>query len=966
MKKIINPQFKETAEQRRFRQTYMIRIHAAYRFHESLGLMDLGEDRKISLQDIYVPLRFSGKELDEGRDWEEQGDTHSIIEILDNSRHIVLSGRPGSGKTTISRMIINLLSTRGLTNLAEHCGRRIPLYFKLRDYNMKGITSAGDLLDSFIKTQGAVLRFEISKEYLKFYLKQGWCFLIFDGVDEVGGLENRLKIRRFILEYFTKLNRENYLLVTSRPSGLGNASFSRAITKEESEVLKNWLSLFYVDSFNKSQAQEFSTKWFDLREENPETIKNKANEFIHDIEKIKSLSVLKRRPVFITMMAHIHTTKSKLPHSRAMAYEYMVQAYIEILDNTRRLHKTMYKAEEFIEWSFEDKIRLLQCIAYRFHTAEKKGKGDSLLVVEKKRLLIMIEGIINDNRERWETIRPDHAQQLLKFYLTRTGLLHEPEEGGVQFSHLSFQEYLTARFIYRKLIEENLFKAFLVIKKEIIPRLNQEHWQEVILLFFSLNKEATNDILEMMEKESDTQPGGKMYESFHTLILKMLDSDEYGIKDSEMDHWVKKVIDFIVRINSGFKKVIPKKKNFRRKEAAINQIDNFFSSTERKSKIESAKKYLNEVFDENYEIVQNNFTNKVAKNYLENILYFVLYKEDFSKSFKSKIANALPVLLNRAKYDTQYLACGELFTYYFNEYAEPVSKIYTIDESILCRDFVSISVFSQFSKEDPKKNWMNQILEWEWVIENLYSFSSLNNVVLKKTDLRERKATGKGINIKNYLDLLDKAEHAFWKKNWINLLWFSHDSGLKNAVKRINSRKLSKLISHRYISLSDHEPSKATISKLIDYDLIPDIFNKIGRIDKNYSLIIYKLRTILSIILAAFSDVEFNKKYRKIENPWKNYNELKVFYDLLCNPESIYDYLSQNSRVDIEKEAFIAQYEEYDQKPYSMRNMVKDILNGGEENFPTLSSEEALEKSIKLINEGLEFAEKHIKKKLKK
>ncbi len=145
MSKTINPDFPETTEQRKFRQSYMENVHKIYRFHESLGIMDLGEDKKISLQDIYVPLRFSEQELSETRDWESKEDTLSLLNVLDQSRHIVLSGKPGSGKTTMSRMILNLLSPKALTGIAEKCGRRIPLYFKLRDYKTRNIPSADDL-----------------------------------------------------------------------------------------------------------------------------------------------------------------------------------------------------------------------------------------------------------------------------------------------------------------------------------------------------------------------------------------------------------------------------------------------------------------------------------------------------------------------------------------------------------------------------------------------------------------------------------------------------------------------------------------------------------------------------------------------------------------------------------------------------------------------------------------------------
>ncbi|MCI5143897.1 MAG: NACHT domain-containing protein, partial [Candidatus Electrothrix sp. ATG1] len=324
--------FRETPAQRQFRQTYLEKLHEVYRLHEALGLMDLGEDKKISLRDIFVPLRFSSKELSESRDWEDEEGTFSLINILKQHQHIVLSGRPGSGKTTVSRMIINLLTTKALTSFTKQCGRRIPLYFKLRDYQLSSISSPEVLLDQFVASQSRVLEYEISRQHLEFYLRQGWCFIILDGVDEVGGWKNRIRVRQFVINHLMAFHKDNYLLVTSRPAGLERVPFSEYFSEKEERLQKKLPTLYHVDSFNKKQTGDFCQKWFALREENPKTVQKKAVEFRDSIEKIKSLSVLKRRPVFLTMMAHIHTTKGKLPHSRAKAYEYMVDAYIEHFD----------------------------------------------------------------------------------------------------------------------------------------------------------------------------------------------------------------------------------------------------------------------------------------------------------------------------------------------------------------------------------------------------------------------------------------------------------------------------------------------------------------------------------------------------------------------------------------------------------------------------------------------------------
>ena len=47
MKDNITPSFLETKEQRNFRQNYMKAINKAYRYDESIGIMDIGEDKKI-------------------------------------------------------------------------------------------------------------------------------------------------------------------------------------------------------------------------------------------------------------------------------------------------------------------------------------------------------------------------------------------------------------------------------------------------------------------------------------------------------------------------------------------------------------------------------------------------------------------------------------------------------------------------------------------------------------------------------------------------------------------------------------------------------------------------------------------------------------------------------------------------------------------------------------------------------
>jgi hypothetical protein len=963
MNKIINPDFKETREQLDFRHTYMKRVNAAYYFHESLGVMDLGQDKKVSLQDIYVPLRYSEKKLDETRDWEDEEGTFSLLDVLDKYKHIVFSGKPGSGKTTLSRMLINLLSTRALTALSEKCGRRMPLYFKLRDYKIGDIFSADTLLDNFIKSQSKTLKFDISRKHLEFYLKKGWCFLIFDGVDEVGGLENRLKVRKFILRTFGNYNENNYLIVTSRPSGLENAPFNKYLNQEEEDqdTIDNifidkyivnslpFLKLFYIDSFNKSQANEFSSNWFSLREPNPDIVEKKSSEFLESIEKIKSLSVLKRRPVFLTMMAHIHTTKGKLPHSRASAYEYMVQAYVEHIDIARRLNKELYPQEEFIDWSFDDKIKLLQSIAYKFNTAKSDNdENDRALVVSKNQLLSIIKEIIEEYKESWQTIKEEHAESLLRFYLTRTGLLHEPEEEKVQFSHLSFQEFLAARFIYKKLIE-NIFQVSEIIKKEIIARLPYElfnKWSETILLFFSLNKEASNAILKAIIKDLESpsndilkaSENDEKKDNFYLLLLKIIESEEYGIKDSEMEYWVKKLFEYICSME------LPERTGeFQEYNKAYELISSYFSPIERKQlKIDCANKVFTKLFEKYFEVLKQGNPAIVDKNKFENLLYSIFYEKSIAEKFKQELKNMLPAILNRKRFKYQFVSCAESIGFYFNEFYKPVYDFYTIDEAIIWRDITRCSVFSNFSKRDIKQDIKLILLEFEWIIEKLYIFSFLKcmDILIKSN------RNVKEVFSKNSANLLILEELIYEGVPLKNKLWFSN-IGLRYEWRlnhRVKGRKL------------DLNLKMIKINKILDVNIINKIIKIIvSSLSLKKSKTEFRWKELFALLTACalFSegDMRFEKKYRKIENPFKNYNDMKEFYNLLLNHKNFYNHLLTLCSEPMDKKTFLTQYKEYDEKPYSMRNMVKVILDNGKENYPDFSDKEALELSIKLINQ---------------
>ena len=362
----LNPFFAETPAQEEFRVGYLRKLTAQNREPDMAGLMDLPEDQPVALRQIFVPLRFATESMeawkrDEIDAYREDGDsekTISLSELLLKHPQVVVLGGPGSGKTTLTRWLSFALSDPKLSGLSLDLGRRIVVPFILRHY-IDAIDAAREdeaeaLLEAYCedfnkKDKKLFPDLEIATEDVLFYLKQGWGCLVFDGIDELGSVERRKKVRSWLLDYYLPLSSKNYLLCTSRPAGYSDCPFDERLPEEReaehrkrsAESAKNDLNeslvpkvterriaslqhlrRHYVAPFNEEQVKEFSRKWHLVRQRdgNEEAAREASNRFVAALEKHSGLLELQRRPVFITLMAHVHLTRQELPHSRVILF----------------------------------------------------------------------------------------------------------------------------------------------------------------------------------------------------------------------------------------------------------------------------------------------------------------------------------------------------------------------------------------------------------------------------------------------------------------------------------------------------------------------------------------------------------------------------------------------------------------------------------------------------------------------
>jgi len=193
-------------------------------------------------------------------------------------------------------------------------------------------------------------------------------------------------------------------------------------------------------------------------------------------ERIKSLA---SNPLMLTIIALVHRIEAELPHERVKLYDKCVTTLVETWDKVRGMKTALRR-------------RLLEKLAYSMHS-QPGEKGRTREVREGTLRLQLAHFLQSDPKNKMDE---DEIQKEVENFITlvktRSGLLVERGEGVYTFSHLTFQEYLTACDI-----EKRLAHSTDALWNEIQPRLHDAHWREVIMLLLgSLNRfEEHNSVL---------------------------------------------------------------------------------------------------------------------------------------------------------------------------------------------------------------------------------------------------------------------------------------------------------------------------------------------------------------------------------------------------------------------------------------------------------------------------------------
>ncbi|MCL1470817.1 NACHT domain-containing protein [Argonema antarcticum] len=367
----------------------------------------------------------------------------AALEAVKKFPKLMMLGKPGSGKTTF------------LKHLAIKCNKgeffkdKLPIFVGLKNFAEDASDSGDFSLVNYISQCLSNCNVNVSTEQVETLLEKGKALILLDGLDEVPSplLKKVLKsIRRIAEKYYN-----NNLVITCRiaADNLGFDGFTDV----------------QVADFNSEQIADFAKKWFvalakDFQQEGQE----KASQFIQKLQSPENKQVreLAVTPILLNLACLVFQANTDFPSKRSKLYEQGLEILLRKWDETRGIERN----EVYRNLNLPRKINLLSHVAYitfeRSNYFFEQDKIQQLITDYLKKL--------PDCQTDFDELQQD-GSDVLKSIEAQHGLLVERAQGIYSFSHLTFQEYFTAKQIVSS-SNPNTLKSLI----------NEKRWREVFLL----------------------------------------------------------------------------------------------------------------------------------------------------------------------------------------------------------------------------------------------------------------------------------------------------------------------------------------------------------------------------------------------------------------------------------------------------------------------------------------------------
>ncbi|AFY36634.1 putative signal transduction protein with Nacht domain [[Leptolyngbya] sp. PCC 7376] len=356
------------------------------------------------------------------------------LEVVRKHRKLMIWGKPGAGKTTFLKHLA-MSCTQG-----ELFPELVPFFVTLKNF-----AEEEDQPNLFTYLQSQAVIHGVDSERLRQIVVGGRAMILLDGLDEVRQEDSQRVIQG--LQKFADIWRDNFFAITCRIAAK-EYTFQGGFTEVE------------VADFNWEQISCFVNNWFRCKGE-----EKKVDEFLSALKKQKTIQELASSPLLLTLLCLVFEENFQFPQNRAELYKDGLDILLKKWDGKRAIQRD----EIYKNLTVKRREQMLSEIAFKtFEKGEyffKQSRAESLI----------LEFIQNlpDAKDDPEALRLD-SEMVLKAIEAQHGLLVERAKGIYSFSHLTFQEYLTAQYLANKPKSHHLIQ----------DNFGKKRWRDVILLVF--------------------------------------------------------------------------------------------------------------------------------------------------------------------------------------------------------------------------------------------------------------------------------------------------------------------------------------------------------------------------------------------------------------------------------------------------------------------------------------------------
>lgn len=383
------------------------------------------------------------------------------LSFANDTQYLMVFGGPGIGKSTFLRKV-GLETLKG--NRGNYRHQVIPVFLELKKFKESEIN-----IQALIEKEFEICGFPDVQKNIDKKLKKGELLILFDGLDEVPDANRDNVIEK--IQDFVDQHKQNRFILSCRTAAR-TTTFRRFTDIEVAE-------------FDDEQIQTFIQHWFSSQADQEAEVAKNCWELLTQSE-YQPAKNLAHTPLLLTFLCLTYRRTLSFPTNRSSLYERALRIFLEEWSAEKQLTSHRNLVYEGLNIDLEE--GLLAEIAYSNFVEDH-------LFLEKRELVKQIKTHLQQNLNAPQIL---DGEKVLKTIELEQGILVEQASDVYSFSHLTLQEYLTARHI----VENDLYEE--IVKNH----LTEARWQEVFLLISGLLRGKINQLFKAdhlllaMEKEA--------------------------------------------------------------------------------------------------------------------------------------------------------------------------------------------------------------------------------------------------------------------------------------------------------------------------------------------------------------------------------------------------------------------------------------------------------------------------------